>query len=65
MSIKYGSVCSGVEAATVGWHRLGWKPQWFCEFDKFPSTVLNYHYPNVVNLDDMTTIEKKGTYILN
>ena len=52
----YGSVCSGVEAATVAWHGLGWKPAWFCEFDKFPSAVLNYHYPEVPNLHDMTQI---------
>ena len=35
--IKYGSVCSGVEAATVAWHSLGWRPQWFSEIEKFPS----------------------------
>ena len=34
-NLKYGSVCSGVEAATVAWHDLGWKPQWFSEVDNF------------------------------
>lgn len=53
----YGSVCSGVEAATVAWHGLGWDPAWFCEFDAFPSAVLDYHYPNIPNLGDMTQIE--------
>lgn len=58
----YGSVCSGVEAATVAWHPLGWNPAWFCEFDKFPSAVLDIHYPDVPNLHDMTTIEEKDIY---
>jgi DNA (cytosine-5)-methyltransferase 1 len=58
----YGSVCSGVEAATVVWKPLGWKPAWFCEFDKFPSAVLAHHYPDVPNLHDMTTIEERKEY---
>jgi len=53
-SMKYGSVCSGVEAATVAWHDLGWEPQFFSEFDAFPSAVLNHHYPDVPNFGDMT-----------
>jgi len=52
--MKYGSVCSGVEAATVAWHPLGWEPQWFSEIEKFPSAVLAHHYPNVPNFGDMT-----------
>ena len=54
--MRYGSVCSGVEAATVAWEPLGWEPAWFCEFDKFPSAVLEHHYPDVPNLNDMTKI---------
>ena len=54
MSMKYGSVCSGVEAATVAWHDLGWEPQFFSEFDEFPSAVLKNHYPDVPNYGDMT-----------
>jgi len=54
VNMKYGSVCSGVEAATVAWHGLGWEPQWFSEIDKFPSAVLAHHYPNVPNLGDMS-----------
>jgi len=54
--VRYGSVCSGVEAATVAWEPLGWEPAWFCEFDKFPSAVLEHHYPDVPNLNDMTKI---------
>jgi DNA (cytosine-5)-methyltransferase 1 len=52
--MKYGSVCSGVEAATAAWHPLGWEPQWFSEIEKFPSAVLAHHYPDVPNLGDMT-----------
>ena len=52
--MRYGSVCSGVEAATAAWHPLGWTPQWFSEIDKFPSAVLSHHYPQVPNYGDMT-----------
>tara|TARA_R110000751_G_C13752564_1_gene478478 strand:+ start:431 stop:1687 length:1257 start_codon:yes stop_codon:yes gene_type:complete len=52
--LKYGSVCSGVEAATVAWDGLGWKPQWFSEIEQFPSAVLDHHYPGVPNMGDMT-----------
>jgi len=52
--MTYLSVCSGIEAATVAWHPLGWQPWAFAEVDKFPSAVLAHHYPNVPNLGDMT-----------
>jgi DNA (cytosine-5)-methyltransferase 1 len=52
--MKYLSVCSGVEAATVAWHSLGWQPVAFSEIESFPSAVLAHHYPNVPNLGDMT-----------
>ena len=55
--MKYGSVCSGVEAATVAWHPLGWEPQWFSEIEKFPSAVLAHHYPDVKNYGDMTAFK--------
>ena len=51
---RYGSVCSGIEAATVAWHELGWQPAWFSEIEKFPSAVLAYHYSTVPNYGDMT-----------
>jgi len=53
-TMKYLSVCSGIEAATVAWHHLGWEPVGFSEIEKFPSQVLQHHYPNVPNLGDMT-----------
>ena len=50
----YGSVCSGIEAATVAWHPLGWTPAWYSEIEPFPSAVLKHHYPAVPNRGDMT-----------
>jgi DNA (cytosine-5)-methyltransferase 1 len=52
--LNYLSVCSGIEAATVAWHDLGWKPAGFSEIEKFPSQVLAHHYPDVINFGDMT-----------
>ena len=50
----YGSVCSGIEAASVAWGPLGWKPAWFSEIDPFPSAVLAHRFPSVENRGDMT-----------
>lgn len=55
--MRYLSVCSGIEAATVAWHPLGWEPVGFSEIDKFPSAVLGHHYPDVPNHGDFTTIK--------
>ena len=52
--MKYLSVCSGIEAATVAWHPLGWQPVGFSEIEAFPSAVLAHHYPDVTNYGDMT-----------
>jgi DNA (cytosine-5)-methyltransferase 1 len=52
--MNYLSVCSGIEAATVAWHELGWNPVGFSEIEKFPSEVLKHHYPTVKNFGDMT-----------
>jgi DNA (cytosine-5)-methyltransferase 1 len=52
--MKYLSVCSGVEAATVAWHHMGWQAAGFSEIEKFPSEVLAHHYPTVTNFGDMT-----------
>ncbi|HBY6180245.1 TPA: phage N-6-adenine-methyltransferase [Klebsiella pneumoniae] len=52
----YGSICSGIEAATVAWEHLGWKAAWFSEIEAFPSAVLAERWPEVVNLGDMTKI---------
>jgi len=52
--MKYLSVCSGIEAATVAWHSLGWEAAGFSEIEKFPAEVLKHHYPTVTNFGDMT-----------
>ena len=57
--ITYGSVCSGIEAATVAWHPLGWRAEWFAEIEPFPSAVLAYRWPEVPNLGDMTKLARQ------
>jgi len=52
----YGSVCSGIEAASVAWQPLGWKSAFFSEIEKFPRAVLTHHYPNTPLHGDFTTI---------
>lgn len=59
MNITYGSVCSGIEAASVAWEPLGFVPQWFSEIEAFPSAVLAHHWPHVTNLGDMTKIAER------
>ncbi|HHZ4630023.1 TPA: Dam family site-specific DNA-(adenine-N6)-methyltransferase [Salmonella enterica] len=54
--MRYGSVCSGIEAASVAWESLGWQPAWFAEIEAFPSAVLAHHWPDVTNLGDMNGI---------
>ena len=56
--MKYLSVCSGIEAATVAWHPLGWQPVAFGEIEKFPCQVLAHHYPNTPNWGDMTKFKE-------
>ena len=54
--MRYGSVCSGIEAATVAWEPLGWSAAWFAEIEPFPCAVLAHHYPHVPNYGDMTKL---------
>jgi DNA (cytosine-5)-methyltransferase 1 len=54
--IRFGSVCSGIEAASVAWHPLGWKAAWLSEIEPFPCAVLAHHYPDVRNVGDMTQL---------
>lgn len=55
-SLRYGSVCSGIEAVTVAWQPLGLAPVWFTEIDPFANAVLAHHYPQVPNLGDFTRL---------
>jgi len=54
--MRYGSICSGIEAATVAWEPFGWTPAWFAEIEPFPCSVLAHHYPEVPNYGDMTKL---------
>ena len=64
--MKYLSVCSGIEAASVAWEPLGWECVGVSEIDKFPAAVLAHRYPNVRNFGDFTKIQKSdvGDYDL-
>jgi len=57
--MRYGSLCSGIEAASVAWEPLGWQPAWFAEIEPFPSAVLAHHWPHVPNHGDMTQLVGK------
>lgn len=54
--MRFGSVCSGIEAASLAWHPLGWRAAWTAEIEPFPCAVLAHHYPDVPNLGDMTAL---------
>ncbi len=54
--MRFGTVCSGIEAPSVAWGPLGWEAQWFSEIEKFPKAALAHHYPDVPDLGDMTTV---------
>lgn len=57
--ISYGSVCSGIEAASVAWHPLGFRASWFAEIEPFPCAVLAHRWPEVSNLGDMTKLARE------
>lgn len=60
--MKFGSVCSGIEAASIAWESLGWKAQWFSEIEGFPNDLLSSRHPDVPNLGDMTKITEKELF---
>lgn len=57
--MRYLSLFSGIEAATVAWEPLGWEPVAFAEFEDFPKGVLAHHYPNIPDLGDVTKITEE------
>jgi DNA (cytosine-5)-methyltransferase 1 len=59
--MRFGSVCSGIEAASVAWHPLGWRASFLSEIEAFPRAVLTHHYPEVPLHGDFTSI-KDGEY---
>ena len=56
--MQFGSVCSGIEAASAGWNPLGWQARFFSEIEKFPCALLQHHYPEVPNYGDMTNFKE-------
>ncbi|MCG9081256.1 DNA cytosine methyltransferase [Laribacter hongkongensis] len=57
--MRFGSVCSGIEAASVAWEPLGWQAAWLAEIEPFPAAVLAHRFPGVPNLGDMTRIARR------
>lgn len=56
VSITFGSVCSGIEAAQLAFKPFGFKQLWSSEIAEFPSKVLQHHYPNIPNLGNMVDL---------
>lgn len=56
MTISFGSVCSGIESASVALEPIGFKSCWFSEIEPFPCTVLKHHWPNTPNFGDMKNL---------
>lgn len=57
-AMRFLSLFSGIEAASVAWESLGWTCVAVAEIEKFPSEVLRIHYPSVQNLGDVTKINR-------
>ncbi len=57
--MRYGSVCSGIEAATVAWRHLGWECAFVAETSPFASAVLAARLPEIPNLGDFTKIGRE------
>ncbi len=57
--MRFGSVCSGIEAASAAWHALGWRAAWVSEIEAFPSAVIAARWPGVENLGDMTSLPER------
>ena len=55
--LRFGSVCSGIEAASVAWNPLGWRPSFLSEVAAFPRAVLQHHFQDVPLHGDFTTIQ--------
>jgi DNA (cytosine-5)-methyltransferase 1 len=53
----YGSVCSGIEAASAAWHPLGWRASFLSEIAGFPRALLAHHYPGVPLRGDFTEVQ--------
>lgn len=58
--MRYATLFSGIEAPTVAWKKLGWKPVFFSETAPFPCAILKRHYPHVPNVGDATKFKEWG-----
>lgn len=54
MPLRFGSLFSGIEAASVAWGPLGWDCAWTAEVEPFPCAVLEHRHPTTPNLGDVT-----------
>lgn len=54
----YGSICSGIEAASLVMKPLGIQPMWLSEIAEFPKKFLAHKYPHIPNLGDMNDIPR-------
>lgn len=54
-----GSLCSGIEAASVAWENLGYNFEWYSEIADFPNKVLKARFPETKNLGDMAEIPQQ------
>jgi len=57
--MRFGSVCSGIEAASVAWEPLGWRAAWVAEIEPFPAAVLAARWPAVPNLGDLRRLPSR------
>ena len=55
--ITFGSICSGIEAASVAWLPLGLKALWLSEIEPYPCRVLAQRFPETPNLGDITALD--------
>jgi DNA (cytosine-5)-methyltransferase 1 len=63
--LRFGSVCSGMEAASLAWGPLGWECAFVSEIDKAPCALLAQRFPNTPNLGDMTKFEEWPDYAID
>lgn len=57
--MRFVSLFSGIEAASVAWEPLGWEAMAFCEIEPFPCAVLEHRFPSVPNLGDVSLVDWK------
>lgn len=59
MTVRFLSLFSGVDAASLAWEQLGWECVAFSEIESFPCEVLRQRWPHVPNLGDVTKITEE------